>query len=89
MHVVAADVKFYWRFSKIFEKICLILKENTLCVGTDNIYILSKSRSFDKKYVRKKNQRYYFKVLKFLPVLYIRDMVQKYFLDAKNYEHAA
>lgn len=54
MYVVVVDVKFYWRFFKIFEKICLILKENIFCVGIDNIYILLKSSFFDKKYVRKK-----------------------------------
>lgn len=54
MYVVVVDFKFYWRFFKIFEKLWLILKENIFCVCIDNIYILLKSRIFDKNMLEKK-----------------------------------
>lgn len=72
MHVVAADFKFYWRFFKIFEKMWLILKENTLCVCTDNIYILSKNKSFDQKYVRKKSKVLFQSIEIFTCIVYMR-----------------
>lgn len=59
-------------FSKYLKKMWLILKENTLCVCTDNIYILSKNKSFDQKYVRKKSKVLFQIIEIFTCIVYMR-----------------
>lgn len=69
-------------FSKYLKK-CGWFWKKTHSAFVQITFIFYQKINLSNKNTSEKNLRYYFKVLKFLLVLYIWDIVQKYFLDAK------